>query len=162
MPSNPDVFYLSVADYRTKTQAPTLAEVFSDDDVEELLLEAMTSLDAYIGPGWTPLVDDQEFIFPREQDVDSSDTAEIPRPIAIATRLIADAILLRRPSGGNRGVLPQEISSESNEGHSFTKRSQTIEPMQGFSWWPEDVFGLLQKYVRHGGVLALDETNDLG
>ncbi|QDT46168.1 hypothetical protein Pan258_01850 [Symmachiella dynata] len=164
MPSNPDTFYLSVSAYRDKTQYPSLAgtsDVLSDDAATDLILEAMMSIDSYIGAGWTPLADDQEFIFPREQDTDSAGIAEIPRPIAIVTRMVADAILLKRPKGGKRGVLPQEISSESNEGHSYSKHSRTIEPLQGFEWWPREAFGYLQKFVRHGGVWAVDQTDEL-
>ena len=135
MPSNPSTFYLTVENYRSKTQYPSLAgtsDVLDDDDATDLILEAMTSIDSYIGAGWTPFTDDQEFIFPREQDTDSDDNAEIPRPVAIVTRMIADAILQKRATGGKRGVLPQELSSESNEGHSYSKHTRTIEPLQGF------------------------------
>lgn len=164
MPSNPSTFYLSVSDYRSKTQYPSLAgttAVLSNDDATDLILEAMVSIDAYIGAGWTPFADDQEFIFPREQDEDSDGNAEIPRAVAIATRMVADAILQKRPQNGNKGVLPQELQSESNEGHAYSKRNRTIEPEPGFEWWPPEAFAYLQKYRRVGGVFGLDQTNDV-
>ena len=166
MPSNPDNFYITVSDYRDETQNPSLvgtsgSPVLSDAQVTSLLLEAMVSIDSYIGAGWTPYADDQEFIFPREQDIDSDDAVEIPRPISIVARMVADAILLRRNTGGKRGVLAHELASESNEGHSFSKHARTIEPLQGFEWWPPEAFGYLAKYVRHGGVWAIDQTNEM-
>lgn len=166
MPSNPSTFYITVSDYRDETQNPSLVGsgeslVLSNDQVTSLLLEAMVSIDSYIGAGWTPLVDDQEFIFPRAQDEDTDGNAVIPRAVSTVTRMVADAILQKRPTGGKKGVLAHELASESNEGHSFSKHTRTIEPLQGFEWWPPEAFAYLAKYVRHGGVWAIDQTDDL-
>lgn len=151
MPTTPDMLYLEAEDYQDQTKAPTLVSPLSGEEVDEILLEAMTLIDAYIGDGWTPFDDEQEFIFPREQDEDSDGNAEIPRPIAIATRMIADAILLRR----QKGVLPHEVASESNLGHSYQKHTRSAEPDPGFEWVPPDALALLQKYRRVGGCFAV-------
>lgn len=160
MPSNPELFYLTAADYKPKTTVPSLVSALSDDAAEELLLEAMASIDAYIGKGWPPFEDEQEFIFPRSVDEDSSGDAFIPRSVAIATRMVADAILQKRQNGGKR-ILPSEVASESNLGHSYTKVRSTVERPTGFQWWPEEVFAFLEPYVRRGGYLGLDETDVL-
>jgi len=160
MPSNPTYFYITVDDYRTQSQAQSYVPA-EDDDVTTLILEAMVSIDAYIGKGWTPYADSQEFIFPREQDEDSNETPFIPRPISLAARKVADAILLKRQKSGEQGVLAHEVASESNLGHSFQRKENKIDVPMGFEWWPRDVFGIIEPFIRHGGYLAIDETEEL-
>ena len=160
MPSDPTYFYITVANYRTQSQAQSCVPA-DDDAVESVILEAMVSIDAYIGKGWTPYASSQEFIFPREQDEDAAETPFIPRSISIATRKVADAILLKREKTGEQGVLAHEVASESNLGHSFSRKQNVIDAPLGFEWWPRDVFGLVQDYIRHGGYLAIDETEEL-
>lgn len=156
MPTNPEIFYLTEAEYRNQTTVPSLvgsseSEVLTDDEVESLLLEAMALIDAYIGDGWTPYDDDQEFIFPRYQDEDASETAFIPRAVSLSTRLIADAILQQR----QKGVLPHELESESNLGHSFSKKASGATTPFGFDVIPPTALGLLQKYRLGGGQFAI-------
>lgn len=153
MPSNPETFYLSAEDYRDQTTVPSLVTPLSDDEVTSLLLETMALMDAYIGDGWLPHEDDQEFIFPRSVDEDASGVAFIPRPVALAARMVADAILEER----HKGVLPHMVASESSEGHSYAKHNRTVEPDMGFDVLPPSAIALLQRYRRMGGVWAVDE-----
>lgn len=160
MPVNPEIFYLTADDYRTQTSVLSLvgsseAPVLSDDAVESLLLETMSVIDAYIGDGWTPFDDDQEFIFPRYQDEDASGVAFIPRAVSLSTRLIADAILQKR----QKGVLPHELESESNLGHSFTKKASGGATPLGFDVIPPSALALLQKYRLAGGQFAIPQDN---
>ena len=120
---------------------PTYVMPLTREEVESLLLETMTEIDAYLGFGWTPLVDEQEFIFPRDLDKDDDGIVVIPRPVSLATRHVADAILTLR----KRGVLPHQVAAESKLGHSVTKHDRRAEPEAGFEHWPPVVFGLLQK-----------------
>src|SRR5947209_390827 len=114
--SDPDNMYLEADDYKEQTTVLTLVSALSGEAVTSLLLETMAEIDAYIGAGWAPLVDGQEFIFPRFRDTDSDGSAVIPRPVSLATRMIADAILRQR----KKGVLPHEVASESKLGHSYS------------------------------------------
>lgn len=160
--SDPTYFYLTADEYvgtgegeeavAGLTQVPTLVTPLSSEAVTALLLETMAQIDAYCGGGWTPFEDDQEFIFPRCQDTDSDGNALIPRSVALATRMIADAILSKRAEG----VLPHEVASEANLGHSVTRKA-TQQVEQGFEHFPPAVFGLLQKYRKFGGMMALDD-----
>ncbi|PQO47377.1 hypothetical protein [Blastopirellula marina] len=159
MPTNPELFYITVEDYRAQSQAPTLVpsgdEV--DEEVEALILEGMVSIDAYIGRGWTPYEVDQEFIFPRAHD-ELNGSAFIPRAVALATRKVTDAILIKRQQQGEQGVLAHEVVSETNLGHSYSRTQRKVEVPRGFEWWPADVFALLEPFVRRGGMLGLDEA----
>ena len=146
--TNPDVFYLSADDYRAQTLVPALVTPLSDDAVTSLLLEVMVDIDAYIGVGWTPLKDGQEFIFPRYQDTDPG----MPRSIAIATRLIADAILTKR----SKGVLPHEVVSEGNLGHNYQKKA-TPQARAGFEYFPPEACAKLEPFIRSGGQLAVPD-----
>jgi len=119
-----------------------------------VLLEAMMQIDAYIGGGWSKYDDDQEFIFPRCQDEDSNGDPQVPRPISVATRIIADAILKRRQTG----VLPHELQSESNLGHSYSRKNQGT-PEFGFEHFPPEAIALLQDFKQFGGTLALDDPD---
>ncbi len=150
--ANPDLFYLSAEEYRDQTLAPALLNPLTDPAVEYLLLEIMVGIDAYIGAGWTTLDDEQEFIFPRYQDTDGDDNGIIPRPVALATRILADALLTRR----SRGVLPHEIASESNLGISM---KETVKAEPGYEWWPPEVFGILQSFRQVGGSFALSNPD---
>lgn len=151
--------YITVKDYRAQSQAPTIVPA-DDDVVEALILEGMVSIDAYIGLGWTPYYENQEFIFPRAHD-ELDGSPFIPRAVALATRKVADAILLRRQQQGEQGVLAHEVVSESNLGHSYSKRQRGADLPTGFEWWPPDVFALLERYVRRGGMLGIDEVDAL-
>lgn len=152
MPSNPDLFYLEVDDYRDQTQVPALVSA-TDSVVESLLLEAMVLIDAYIAEGWVRYDDDQEFIFPRIQDTDDDEAPFIPRPIALATRDIADAILTKR----SKGILPDEIQSETNLSHSYTKKSQASTIDSGFEIIPSSTAAILEKFRRIGGMLGVND-----
>jgi hypothetical protein len=153
MPSNPETFYLTAADYREQTTVPTLITPLTPEEVTDLLLETMVLIDAYVGDGWILFEDDQEFIFPRSVDEDEDGDADVPRPVALATRMIADAILEER----QKGVLPHQVASESSEGHSYQKHTQSIEVDQGFAVFPPSAVALLQKYRRVGGQWAVEE-----
>jgi hypothetical protein len=153
MPSNPDVFYLSAKDYQKQTSVPALVEPLTGDAVTQLLLETMALMDAYVGSGWAPFDPDQEFIFPRSDDRADDGTSFIPRPVALATRIIADAILEER----SKGVLPHQVVSESSEGHSYTKHYSSLEV--GFEVIPPNAQVFLDKYRRHGGQFAVQEPN---
>lgn len=158
--SDPTYFYLTADEYAGTdttdgiTQVPTLVSALSSDEVTALLLETMAQIDAFCGGGWTPFEDDQEFIFPRYQDTDSDGNALIPRPVALATRMIADAILTKR----SEGVLPHEVASETNLGHAYT-RKQTSQSEPGFEHFPPEACGLLQQYRKTGGMFALDDPS---
>lgn len=162
MPSNPSLFYITAADYRAKTKVPDLVGAdddgaMSDDEVEELVLETMAMIDAYIGEGWIRNEDDQEFIFPRIQD-EEDNTPYIPRSIALATRLIADAIVSKQ-SGR---MLAHEVTSETNLGHSYTKKDSS-QAESGFEIFPPSAIALLDKYRRLGGVFGINvPTFDTG
>lgn len=153
MPSNPETLYLSEADYREQTTVSPLVTPLTPEEVTSLLLETMALMDAYIGEGWTPFDQDQEFIFPRAADEDVDGNAEVPRTVAIATRMIADAILEER----EKGVLPHQVAGESSEGHSYTKHTRQIDPQQGFDVFPPSAIALLTKYRRVGGQWAVSE-----
>lgn len=153
--SNPDTFYLTAEEYGQQTTVPTLVNQLPGNQVTSLLLETMAEIDGYIGGGWTPFDDEQEFIFPRCQDTDSEDNAVIPRPVSLATRMIADAILSKRV----KGVLPHELAGESNLGHTYNKRQRTIEPPLGLEHWPPQAFVHLDRYCHHGGQLAVDDPS---
>jgi hypothetical protein len=152
MSTDPETFYLSAADYRGKSLVSALVTPLTSEEVEELLLETMVLIDAYIGEGWSPSSENQEFIFPRYVDEDVNGTAEVPRSIALATRIIADAILEER----QKGVLPHQVAGESSEGHSYQKHGRIIEPQQGFELFPPSAIALLTKYRRVGGQWAAD------
>lgn len=152
MPTNPEVFYLSAEDYQGQSTVPNLVQKMSGEEVEALLLETMALIDAYIGDGWTPFDDDQEFTFPRDIDEDANGNIAIPRPVSLATRLIADAILEER----QKGVLPHQVASEGNEGHSYSKYAKSLETEQGFDVFPPSAIALLQKYRRAGGVWVVE------
>lgn len=149
MPSNPDTFYLTADDYRVKTTVPNLLKPLSEEDVTDVLLEAMTILDARIGEGWAPYENEQEFIFPRSVDEDANRAPFIPRSISLATRMIADSILEKRENG----VLPHEVASESSEGHSYSKHARMVD--DGFDIIPPEAKNIIQKYVRVGGQWAV-------
>ena len=153
MPSNPETYYLSAEDYREQTTVPNLITPLTGDSVELLLLETMAIIDAYIGEGWIPYEDDQEFIFPRSVDEDSDGEPVIPRFVALATRMIADAIIEERRSG----ILPHLVASESNEGHAYSKHARSIEPDRGFDAIPPSAQALLEKYRKVGGQWAVED-----
>lgn len=155
MPTNPETFYLSAATYREKSTVPALVTPMAPEEVEELLLETMALIDAYVGDGWAPHDDDQEFIFPRSADEDVNGTAEVPRSIALATRIIADAMLEER----QKGILPHQVAGESSEGHSYQKHTRSIEPTQGFDLFPSSAIALLAKYRRFGGSYAVHDPD---
>lgn len=150
--SDPSTFYLSVDDYREQSSVPDLVDT-DDDVVKSLLLDTMVEIDAYIGGGWAPLEEDQEFLFPRLQDTDDAGDAAIPRCVAIATRKIADAKLQKAVSG----VLPHEVATESNLGHSYQKNTQRTEVRRGFEHWPPEVFAILEPVAFVGGELAVPD-----
>ncbi len=152
MPLNPETFYLSAVDYRSQTTVPNLITPLTDDSVELLLLETMAVIDAYIGEGWTPHESDQEFIFPRSVDEDLDGESVIPRSVSLATRLIADAIMEERRTG----VLPHLVASEGNEGHSYSKTTQSMNELE-FQVIPPTALALLQKFRRIGGQWAVEE-----
>ena len=149
---DPSVFYLSVSDYRTQSAVPLLLPT-EEAVVTSLLLDTMVEIDAYIAGGWTPLIDDQEFLFPRIQDTDDAGDALIPRCVEIATRKIADAKLQKADSG----ILAHEISSESNLGHSYQKNTQRTEVRRGFEHWPPEVFAILEPVAFAGGEFAVPD-----
>lgn len=149
--ANP-ALYLSADAFRAKTQAPTLVTPLTDEEVEDLIIEAMIEIDAYAGDGWTPHDDAQEYVFPRLQDTDGEDNGTVPPTVALATRILADAILQQR-SGG---VLAHEVESETNLGHSYTKRRGAQAP-PGYEHWPPRLFALLANYRSFGGQLALND-----
>ena len=157
--SDPTIFYLSVDEYAGTdevdglTTVPTLVDQLSSEQVKALLLETMVEIDGYCGSGWTPFNDEQEFTFPRYQDTDDDGNPVIPRPVALSTRMIADAILQKR----QKVMLPHEVESESNLGHSYTKRKQTQEAEFGLEHWPPQAFKHLEKYRRIGGTLAIED-----
>lgn len=155
---NPSLFYLSATDYRAQTQQSALVTPLLDPAVESILLEVMVDIDRYIGAGWIPYDYNQEFIFPRDIDTDATSTPYIPRDVALATRLIADALLLKR----SKGILPQEIESESKFNHSYTKRKRSIERDPGFEYWPDEAFSKLDHYRRTGGMFAVSNPDVLG
>lgn len=154
--SDPTDFYETVDNFKTLTQQSTLTGALTDDQVKALLLETMTVIDGYVGRGWTPFTEGQEFIFPRSIDEDSSGSSFIPRSVTLATRMIADAILVKR----SKGVTPDELVSETDIGYSYTKASQNgnIDPL--YSWIPKDALALLAECRRVGGYLALDESDE--
>lgn len=154
MPSDPELFYLEVEDYQDQTTVPTTIDAMTDDEVESLLLETMAVIDAYIGSGWAPFDDSQEFIFPRCQDEDDDGNAFIPRPVSLATRMIADAIVQQR----QKGVSPHEVASETNLGHSYSKKDSVVSGDHGFEVVPPSACGLLEKYKRQGGMWAVDQS----
>lgn len=149
---DPSVFYLSVSDYRAQSAVPSLLPT-EDAAVKSLLLETMVEIDAYIGGGWARLDDDQEFLFPRIQDTDDAGDASIPRCVAIATRKIADAKLQK----ADAGILPHEIATESNLGHSYQKNTQRTEVRRGFEHWPPEVFAILEPVAFAGGEFAVPD-----
>lgn len=153
MPSNPDTFYLTAEVYKAQTTVSPLVTLLTEEEVTDVLLEAMTLIDAYIGDGWMPYDDEQEFIFPRSLDEDANEDPYIPRPISLATRMIADAILEER----EKGVLPHQVAGEGSEGHSYTKHSRMVEPDSGFEVIPPSALALLQKFKRTGGQWAVDD-----
>ncbi len=157
MPSNPELFYLDEEDYQAQTTVPNLVDPLSDDAVELLLLETMAVIDAYVGQGWTPYDDDQEFIFPRYQDEGDDGEPFIPRPVSLATRMIADAIMQQRQSG----VSPHEVASETNLGHSYSKKEATPADA-GFDFIPSTALALLEKYKRQGGMFGIDQPTHQG
>ncbi|HEV7282301.1 MAG TPA: hypothetical protein VGN57_19015 [Pirellulaceae bacterium] len=152
MPSNPELFYLTAADYRTQSTVQTLLQAKTNEEVESLVIEAMALIDAYIGSGWAPYDDEQEFVFPRTQDENAGETF-IPRRVALATRMVADSMLERR----HKGVLPHEVASWGGEGHSYTKHKRTQEAEIGFESFPPEVYPLLDPYRRVGGYFAVGE-----
>lgn len=149
----PDI-YLTAADYRTQTTVPDLVSPLTDEEVEALLLEAMALLDAYVGEGWVPFTDGQEFIFPRCQDEDANGDPFIPRPVSLATRIAADAILEER----HKGVLPHQVASEGNLGHSYAKHNRTAQPDLHFDVIPPKAMALLEKFKRAGGCLGVNDA----
>lgn len=151
MPENPEHFYLSVADYKAQTLVPSIVNSMSDDAVGSLLLETMALIDAYIGDGWMPFDDDQEFIFPRCRDEDSDGSPFIPRPVSLATRMTADSLMQKR----QKGISPHEVASETNLGHSYTRKESTVESDIGFEDIPPSAIALLEKYKQGGGVFAV-------
>ena len=140
--TDPSVFYLSVADYREQTLAPTPISKLADSAVKSLLLETMARIDAYVGGGWEPFADGQEFIFPRSADEDDDGNAVIPRPVQLATRMIADAVVKKRQSG----VLAHEVASESNLGHSYQRKTGSRAGEYGFEDFPPEAAKLLEQY----------------
>jgi hypothetical protein len=168
---NPEVFYVTANEYRglaedgetvavtqLKTTVPALVSPLSSDEVTSLLLDAMVEIDAFIGGGWEPLEDGQEFTFPRCQDTDDDGAAVIPRAVALATRMVADAIISKR----KRGVLPHEIASESKLGHSYSKHTRGSAPDFGFEHWPPEAMAILDRagfYRKIGGMLATDDPS---
>lgn len=168
---NPEVFYVTANEYQglsedaqteavtlLKTTVPALVSPLSGDEVTALLLEAMVQIDAYVGGGWEPLEDGQEFTFPRCQDTDDDGEPVIPRAVALATRMVADAILLKR----KRGVLPHEVASESKLGHSYSKHARVSAPEPGFEHFPPEAMAVLDRagfYRKTGGMLATDDPS---
>lgn len=152
--TNPTYFYLTAEDYKEQTFVPAMVRDLSDDAIESLLLEIMAGIDAYVGPQ-VRYDSKQEFYFPRYEDTDDAGINPfIPRPVSLATRIIADATLKRRISG----VSPHELQSETNLGHSFT-RKQTAMTEKGFEDWPPEAFRLLDQYRNNGGTLALSSPD---
>lgn len=151
--ANPDTWYLTAAEYRAQSTVPTLFSSSSDAEVQSLLLEVMAGIDAFIGGGWEPFTDGQEFIFPRVQDTDDDEEAMIPRSVSLATRMIADAVLKKR----QRGILDHEVASDTRLGRSVVKHKRSIEAEIGTEHWPPEAVLLLQKYKRVGGEFALDD-----
>lgn len=147
MPSDPSLFYVSVADYKTLSLQSSHLASLSDDQVKSIVLDAMQQVDGYVGLGWKPFDDEQEFIFPRLHD-ENDGTAFIPRAITSATVIIADSILLRR----TKGFSPDDIQSESALGFSYTKRTQ----VKQHHTIPDEAVSLIQDYrIGLGGVLGL-------
>lgn len=168
--ADPKLFYVMANEYEglatdgsevktlLTTTVPALVSPLSGDEVKALLLEAMVQIDAFVGGGWEPFEDGQEFIFPRCQDIDSSGKAVIPRPVALVTRMVADAIVTKR----KRGVLPHEVASESKLGHSYQKHARGSAPDPGFSHFPPEAMAILERagFYRHqGGILATDDPS---
>lgn len=150
--ANPELFYLSADEYRTQSTAQALVSPLTDEQVTALLLEIMVAVDGYVGNGWTPLDDGQEFVFPRYQDTDAGDNGTIPRPVALVTRVLADALLTLRA----RGVLPHMVASESSLGLTM---KQTKQPEPGYEWWPPEAFAYLEQYRWNGGSFALSNPD---
>ena len=146
MPNDPSIFYVSVADYRARTNQSAHVTTLTDSQVKSLILDSMVMIDGQIGLGWVPFDEDQEFIFPRLSDTDSSG-AFVPRAITSATVLLADSLLVRRAKGFN----PEDILSETDQGYSYTKKER-----QSNSVLPEEVEALIQPFVIGlGGVLGV-------
>lgn len=145
MPSDPSLFYVTVSDYKTKSLQSLSG--FTNDQLKALLLDAMSQVDSYVGQGWKPFDEDQEFIFPRSSD-ETDGTAFIPRAITSATIIIADSILLMR----TKGFRPDDIQSESADGTSYTKRQKK----SLHNVIPDEAVTLLDEYrIGLGGVLGL-------
>lgn len=148
MPSDPSLFYVTVDNYKTLSLQSSHLASLSDDQVKSLVLDAMQQVDGYVGLGWKPFDDEQEFIFPRSSDEDDDGVAFIPRAVTSATVIIADSILLRR----TKGFSPDDIQSESALGVSYTKRAKTAK----HHTIPDEAIGLLQEYaIGLGGVLGV-------
>lgn len=148
---NPELFYLAEDEYRQQTLCPQLVEPLTDSAVDALLLEVMSAIDAYIGSGYTPYDDDQEFIFPRDKDIDASKEPFIIRPVSLATRILADALMQKRAYG----VLPHEVASESNIGHEYTLKKTTTDIEPQFAWFPPEAITLLMPLRNVGGYFSL-------
>lgn len=146
MPSDPSLFYVTVSDYQTKSLQSLSG--LSNDQIKALVLDAMSQVDSYVGQGWKPFDEDQEFIFPRKSDKDDDGNGFIPRAITSATIIIADSILLMR----TKGFRPDDIQSESADGTSYTKRQKRAL----HNVIPDEAVTLLEKYrIGLGGILGL-------
>ena len=151
MPANPKL-YISVDDYQESSRVKHLIEHLEDDQIEEYIIEAMIIIDARIGPGWNPSDDTQEFIFPRDIDVEDDRLTEpwIPRPIVTATRLIVDDIIKKEATG----VLPHEIQSETNHAHSYSK-FESSKSDRSFGDISPRALALLESFINSGGHFAV-------
>jgi len=142
--------YCSLADYKAESLQQSYVATLSDTQITNLLLDVQLHIDSYIGNGWTPFDEEQEYVFPREVDTDSDGNSTIPRAVKAATILTADSILVKR----TKGVSPDEIQSESDLGYSYTKFSKVNE--QSHSVIPKDALSLIDKYaLGSGGVFGL-------
>jgi hypothetical protein len=142
---NPDTYYITVSDYSDTTAQSQIVSALSPDQKNNLILEAMTLIDAHIGEGWERADSEQEFIFPRTIDINPL----IPRPITIATRLLADRLIVKQ----TKGILPDEMQSESDQGYSYSR----FTTQKKHSILSDEILSLLDKYTMgtNGGYFGI-------
>ena len=151
MPSDPTYLYIEIADYRSDTNQSSLVGPddatgpLTDTQVKSLILESMVMIDGFVGEGWEPFDEDQEFVFPRCIDTDSAGAVDLPRTLTIAARLLCDHILVNR----TKGINPDDIQSESDLGYSYSKFDRKSKTNS--TQLPDAVVELLERYRVAGG-----------
>lgn len=112
-----------------------------DEKIEELILDAMCTIDSYIGSV------SQTSYFPRE-----CDRGCIPRDVARATLILALNEANRACSGCSSSFSDAMIVSESLAGCSVTYRTPKVD--DGFPEIPMQVKSWLKKYKLSGGYFT--------